>query len=191
MKSRLAGSMKSAAIIVTVAIAASCSGRLGDFTAATNKNIVISSFDTGTMESTEAEGKDCKAIILLIPTGTPNIESALDKALSKVGGNFMTDAVMTWNYWSAIVYGQHCFTVRGNVWTLRVAEADSETLETLASSETPVLIHLKNGDDVVGNMVGFGSEIVVLRNGETGQLQRLSRSSIGEIESIESAAPGR
>jgi len=174
-----------------VAVAAvACTQRLGDLTVASTKNIMISSFNPNSMRSTRAEGRDCKAMILMIPTGVPNIESAIDNALSRAGNaNFMTDAVITSKFWTAIVYGQTCYLVTGNAWTLQVASSDTDRLRDLAlergGTGSEVRMELADGTTLTGAMLGFGRENLVVRPAGGGEVRVIDRAGVRDLQAVE------
>ena len=62
-------------------------------------------------------GKEVTHIIIFIPTGgPPTLEGALDDALDKGNGDVMTDAVVKfWGWYIPYVYGQHGWSVEGDV----------------------------------------------------------------------------
>ena len=69
----------------------SCSYRLGDFTILSTKNYVAS--DTYKNVG-RFEGKDSVFVFLGIPFGQPNIENAVDEAIEKGKGVYLTNAVL-------------------------------------------------------------------------------------------------
>lgn len=62
-------------------------------------------------------GSDIKSIIIVIPTGYPNLEEAIDRALEKADGELMTNLVLYYKWWwIPYIYGQLKFEVRGDIW---------------------------------------------------------------------------
>jgi len=94
---------------------ASCTTRLVDFTIISTKNLDLSkgaSFERG---RSRVEGIDKVYIIVLIPTGTPNMKEALDRAIESVPGAVaLLDGVLTQKFWYIpYIFGQSAFLVEG------------------------------------------------------------------------------
>jgi len=92
-----------------------CATRLVDFTIISTKNIDLSrgaDFKRGT---TRIQGEDKVSIIIFIPTGTPNIKQAIDKAIQSVPGAVaLLDGVVTSKGWYIpYIYGESSFVVEG------------------------------------------------------------------------------
>lgn len=177
-----------AAGAVAVAVVA-CSQRLGDLTVATTKNVMISSFNPNSMRSVRAEGRDCKAMILFIPTGTPNFKNAIDNALSRAGNaNFMTDVVITSKFWTAFVYGQNCIIVTGNAWTLQVASGDNDRLRNLAlergSTGSEVRLDLADGTTLTGTILGIGHANLVFRPAGSDAVRVIDRADVLDMQEV-------
>jgi hypothetical protein len=60
-------------------------------------------------------GESTRWNILIIPLGFPTIKEAVDDALNKGGGDLMTDAVVTSEGWTAILFGLTRLKVEGDV----------------------------------------------------------------------------
>jgi hypothetical protein len=88
-----------------------CTTRIGDFTVISTKNCAVAVEKSGQ----RVEGEDSVHIILGIPTGTPNLKTAVDNAIQKGGGDCMIDAVIEARWWTAILYGQSGIAVTGTV----------------------------------------------------------------------------
>lgn len=95
----------------------SCSQRMMDFTIISSKNINISNPDPNycvKVANIRVKGKDSKSIILLIPMGTPNLKSAVDKAIEQYPGAVaLSDGVIYYKYWNAIFFGKSQYEVEG------------------------------------------------------------------------------
>mgnify|MGYP001250158524 CR=1 FL=1 len=106
--------MKKNAIILFLLMLIGCSARIGDFSVISTKNIDMD----GEYElvGRDVKGTDMRPIILYIPTGTPTIENAIDDALESVGGDIMTDVIITSNVWWLYLYGEQKYIVVGDVW---------------------------------------------------------------------------
>jgi len=78
-------------IVALVFSLTSCKVRLGDFTILSTKN-----YDARTQYKNVGrfEGKDSVFVLLGIPFGQPNIESAVDDAIERGNGVYLTNAVL-------------------------------------------------------------------------------------------------
>ncbi len=103
-------------LLLTIAVIFSaCTTRLGDFTVLSTKNVEWSKANTY-VRSDRAEGDDIAHIILIIPTGVPNLKTAVDAAIETIpGGVALLDAVIEYYRYYFILYGQSGYTVKGNV----------------------------------------------------------------------------
>jgi len=102
-------------ILLLCAALCGCRSRLGDFTVITTKNIDLTNFSThSNLEREPVSGIDEKHIICIFPTGIPNIEEAIDKALAKGKGYILVDASISeeWFYFPYI-YGYMKYEVKG------------------------------------------------------------------------------
>lgn len=90
---------------------AGCTTRLVDFTAISTKNIKLPS----ATQASRAEGKDCVYMILSIPTGTPNMKEAIDRAIESGGREYdaLVDGVLFHTFWHAILLGEMCYKIEG------------------------------------------------------------------------------
>jgi len=71
-----------------------CTVRVADLTLVSTKNIDLSNAHLDARRGVRVTGSDCVFWILgLIPLGVPNLETAIDDALVKGGGNVMVDQV--------------------------------------------------------------------------------------------------
>ncbi len=103
-------------ILLSVAAGATllgCTQRLGDFTALSSKNVPLRYESTAVVE-----GSDCRWNILGIPLGLPNLKEATDNAIGS-RGNALVNEVTYQTGWTAILFGQACYKVKGDVVTLR------------------------------------------------------------------------
>tara|TARA_B100000315_G_scaffold235813_1_gene251039 strand:- start:231 stop:665 length:435 start_codon:yes stop_codon:yes gene_type:complete len=93
-----------------------CTQRLGDFTVMSTRNVDLNA--NYVKVENNVRGQDKKQIIIFIPTGTPNIESAIDQALKSVdGGAVMTDVSLTYKwFYIPYIYGEYIYEVEGDVW---------------------------------------------------------------------------
>lgn len=92
-----------------------CSVRLVDFTIISTKNIDLAkgaSFKRGQLRVT---GQDSVCIIIIIPTGVPNIKTAIDRAIQSVPGAVaLLDGVVTSKMWYIpYIFGKSTYVVEG------------------------------------------------------------------------------
>lgn len=99
--------------LVITGILAGCSTRIGDFTTISTKNVEIGGkyVKTGTFE-----GEDIAWIILIIPTGIPNLKTAVDRCLENGGGELATNAVLSTEWMTFILAGSNGYSVKADVW---------------------------------------------------------------------------
>lgn len=102
--------------VLALLMASSCTHRLTDFTVISTKNVPIgegtrSEFVKG---NTRVKGEDKIHVILCIPTGTPNLKEAIDRAIESTPGAIgLTDGVVKTKSWTALLYGQNAYIVEG------------------------------------------------------------------------------
>ena len=108
--------MKNIIILSIVLLVIGCTQRLGDFTVMSTRNVDLNA--NYVKVENNVIGQDKKSIIIIIPTGIPNIEAAIDQALKSVdGGALMTDVSLTYKwYWIPYIYGEYIYEVEGDVW---------------------------------------------------------------------------
>ena len=64
------------------------------------------------------EGESCRLWILGVPFGLPQVDEAVGNALAPVHGAFMRDATVYSEHPVYVVYGWHCYRVRGEVFSV-------------------------------------------------------------------------
>lgn len=95
-------------------IISGCSNRLVDFTIISTKNVDLSKAGTFQRTKMRTEGKDVSHVVLIIPTGVPNMKEAIDKALERIPGAVaLVDGVVYSKFWTILVYGQSSYVVEG------------------------------------------------------------------------------
>ncbi len=93
-----------------------CSVRVADLTLVSTKNVDLSDTRLNIKEGKRAKGEDCaSALFGLIPLGIPNLESAIDNALARGGGNIMVDQVTYVSDVYFILASTSCIEVEGTV----------------------------------------------------------------------------
>ena len=107
---------KMAMVVVLVVVLCGCTTLYGQLTVGSTKNIDINNKKFELVEE-GVTGEDSKAIIIIIPTGDPSIEDAMDDALSKAGGQIMqnVDIYYKWFY-IPYIFGKFSFIIEGDVY---------------------------------------------------------------------------
>ena len=92
-----------------------CATRLVDFTIISTKNIDLARGADFKRGPSRVQGQDTVHIIIIIPTGTPNIKTAIDRAIQSVPGAVaLLDGVVTAKgWWIPYIYGQSSYVVEG------------------------------------------------------------------------------
>lgn len=109
-----------------VALLTGCTNRLTDFTIISTKNVDISVIGRAKRGSARIEGKDVAHIIIIIPTGVPNMKEAIDRAIESVPGAVaLVDGVLYQNwFYIPYIYGQSAYIVEGTP-LINTAQASS------------------------------------------------------------------
>jgi len=94
---------------------AGCTVRLADFTIISTKNIDLARGADFKRGQARIEGVDSVSIIIFVPTGTPNIKEAIDRAIESVPGAVaLLDGVIYAKSWCIpLLYGQNKYVVEG------------------------------------------------------------------------------
>ena len=108
-------------------LATSCKTRLVDFTIISTKNIDLSKAASFKRTNNRIEGESKAHVIVFIPTGVPNIKTAIDKAIEATKGAVaLTDGVVYSKFFYAVLYGYTAYVVEGNA-LIDPALASAET----------------------------------------------------------------
>lgn len=100
--------------LLGAAMLTSCSSRLLDFTLISSKNVDLSKASHYVKGQNRVRGEDKVHIVLIIPTGVPNLKEAVDKAIESVPGCVaLLDGVIYEKGWYVLLYGQSGFIVEG------------------------------------------------------------------------------
>ncbi|MCD6465418.1 hypothetical protein J7L27_03515 [Candidatus Bathyarchaeota archaeon] len=112
---KLARFLGTIGMFLSLIFIANCSWRIADLTVASTKNVEMGA--EYVRVATGVRGSDIKSIIIFIPTGHPNLEEAVDRALEKADGELMTNVVLyqKW-WWIPYIYGQIKYEVKGDIW---------------------------------------------------------------------------
>ncbi len=98
--------------LLFVFLCVGCTTRMADLTVVSTRNVRGIDY----VEKARIKGEDCSHIILVFPTGVPNLEEAIDDALTKGHGDAMVDAVIYHKgFYIPPFYGQNCYQVEGTV----------------------------------------------------------------------------
>ncbi|MEN0002704.1 MAG: hypothetical protein AAF798_01125 [Bacteroidota bacterium] len=101
-------------LILAMMLSTSCTQRILDFTIVSSKNVDLSKAASFQRGKTRVADQDGAYIILIIPTGIPNLKEALDRAIEQVPGAVaLVDGVISSKSWSAILVGYTAFMVEG------------------------------------------------------------------------------
>lgn len=90
-----------------------CQQRVGDLTFVSTKNIDFTDFRLDSKMGTRTQGKDCKWVILGVPTGVPNLKDAVDDALVTGNGVVLIDEVTRVETTPMIIAAKSCIIVEG------------------------------------------------------------------------------
>ena len=69
------------------------------------------------------EGESCRLWILGVPFGLPQVDEAVGNALAPVQGVFLRDATVYSEHPVYVLYGWHCYRVRGEAFSMVGARA--------------------------------------------------------------------
>ncbi len=65
-------------------------------------------------------GKNTKPVIIIIPSGNPSIEDAIENALMKFNGDLMQNVVIYYKwFYIPYIYGEYTFEVKRDVYKLK------------------------------------------------------------------------
>lgn len=108
-----------ALVLFGVVSLSGCVHRIADLTYVSTKAITQDDLALATTDGERVEGKDSAHIFLVIPTGNPNAEEALDRAIEKKKGGIALKNATIYSSWFYIpyIYGRSTITVKGEVLT--------------------------------------------------------------------------
>lgn len=133
------------AIALAIATTA-CTHRITDFTFLSTKNVDLSqaaSFERGDKRAT---GEDQVVIIIIFPTGVPNIKEATDRAIESVPGavGLVDGVIYRTNFYLPMIFGIDKYVVEGtpliNRKALKVAGMSSPYLVSEFNESTNTYI---------------------------------------------------
>lgn len=102
-------------IFLLLFVLTGCAQRLVDFTILSTKNIDLTRAATFERGAVRVEGKDEISIIIIIPTGVPNVKEAVDRAIESVPGAVaLVDGVVSYrSFYIPYIFGQESYVVEG------------------------------------------------------------------------------
>lgn len=109
--------MKNLFLLSIILVMSACTTRITDFTILSTKNVDLADMGKYKRLPDRVTGSDTAHIILIIPTGTPNVKEAIDNAIESVpGGVALVDGVVTYSwFYIPYIFGEMTYTVEGNV----------------------------------------------------------------------------
>ncbi len=145
------------ALVIAGATLVGCSQRIGDFTMVTTKN-----YERNVKYKMVGRtvGEDKVLVILGIPTGVPNMKTAVDHAIEKGSGVYLANAVIEVGGWSAILVGEQGYTVTGDCYAPAeqgdLMNPAIEKFSIKSSDQGAVMVSDKDGQEVaVKNFAGL------------------------------------
>jgi len=134
--------------VVVGMFAMSCTTRIGDFTLLSTKNVSISE---KYVKVGRFEDDDLAWLILIIPTGFPNIKNAVDNILDNNGGELVTNCVLSSYQASFILVTNYGYKIEGDVYK-RASVGDlrdgKELFDLQVSPDgTQTLVNSKNSSE--------------------------------------------
>jgi hypothetical protein len=99
-----------AAVGALLLAASGCSVQVAHLTAAAPAPVAAAPESCG-----HRVGRSCRWHVVGAPLGLPQIDEAMSAAMAPVGGRLMRDVVLTSDHSFWVLFGQNCYTVRGEV----------------------------------------------------------------------------
>lgn len=92
----------------------SCNIRIADFTGISTKNFDLGAkyVKTGTFEAEHAAWY----ILMAIPTGFPDLKTAVDRCIEAGGGEFATNVVLTQKFLPLLIVSKAGYGVKADIW---------------------------------------------------------------------------
>lgn len=103
--------------LLSTMVLSGCSTRIADLTYVSTKNVTQADLASAKSDGERVTGEDSAHIIVFIPTGNPNAEEALDRAIEKKKGGVALKNATIESSWFYIpyIYGRSTITVEGEV----------------------------------------------------------------------------
>ena len=104
------------AVFLAIA-AAGCSHTVGNFSMISNGPVDLS--QKYVKAENKVLGEDVMHIYFLVPTKMfPDVSGALKDALEKECASYLTDATLTYRWWTLVLFAEFWFEIEGNPWYL-------------------------------------------------------------------------
>jgi hypothetical protein len=103
-------------LVYTTFFFTACANRIGDFTLISTKNVDISRLSAATVGKTRVSGKDTKHIVVVFPTGIPNLKEAVDRAIESHPDCVALSNAVIYHHFFYIpyIFGEEGYSVEGN-----------------------------------------------------------------------------
>jgi hypothetical protein len=108
--------------VITLMALSGCSTRLGHFTVASTQNVQNLDYTLGDNSKQHVEGSSCIHNIFIIPVGhfDDRLQRAMDDAITNghelgISGDILVNVRIDHRSWTAILYGQDCVVVEGDL----------------------------------------------------------------------------
>lgn len=168
-----------------IVLGTTCTYRLGDLTIMSSKNVELSKMDMYKKCAKRSVGED-RVLIILFPIGMPSIEEACDRAIEKAGGTFLTDAVVTYEFFS-FIFGYIKYTVEGEVWCAKSEMGLWNTPTKVpdyilkgSGKGSHISVNIPGKRVISGKLVVWGKDIIILAD-DAGNLHTIPRSEKVQI----------
>ena len=104
------------ALVLSLLVAAGCSVNVATLDVVAARAPLPESLDTAASQGVR-EGESCRLWILGMPFGLPQVDEAVGNALAPVHGAFLRHATVYSEHPVYVVYGWHCYRVRGEAFS--------------------------------------------------------------------------
>ncbi|HYM21382.1 MAG TPA: hypothetical protein VEW28_10330 [Candidatus Kapabacteria bacterium] len=129
--------IKLASVLLVLTGFVGCTTRIGDFTVISTKNCDVAAGGKY-IKKGSFEGDDMALMIIVIPTGFPNLKTAVDKCIEAGDGDLITNAVLSSKFWWAVLVGSSGYEVKGDVWrSASRSDIENPNIQKYTLVETP------------------------------------------------------
>jgi hypothetical protein len=126
-----------------------CTTRVGNFTMVTTKNYVS---EAKYKLVGRLEGSDMIPVVLFIPFGKSDLDTAVDHCIERGNGVYLANAVVESNWWTALLFGAVGYRVSGDVYAPVTAAERSdpgiEKFELLERDNRSLAMRSKTGIEI-------------------------------------------
>jgi len=102
------------AVVLALAGTVGCAVHVASLKVVTTKRIPADRIRSATSHGWR-DGQSCRFWLVGLPFGLPQVDEAIDEALAPVGGILMRDVTVTSAHSVYVLFGWHCYRVRGEV----------------------------------------------------------------------------